>query len=578
LPITTRRPSIDCAAQVAWAGGNEQTASKLANMSVDESGMGSREPKRRAKVLGILRDALRQKSIGIIEEIPEKGLVKYAKPAGVITALIPVTSPYVTPIGIAIYAIKCKDAVIFSPHPGSKTTTNETVRVMRAALRQLGTPEDVLQCVERPSIPLANELMATADLTIATGGPAMVRAAYGSGKPAYGVGAGNATMVVDETANVEEAARNTRISKTNDYGSGCSADGNILVDSRIYDAMLKQLQAKAATWLTNARERCSRTPTGTLMVIAHPTPSRVPLRWSRRKRAFSIPEDKTFLLVEEQHIGKQHRFSTEKLGTVLTIFKYDGFDAALEMVRRIFETGGKGHSCGIYSFDDDHIHRLALVAPVSRMMVRQVQSASNAGTFTNGMPMTSSMGCGVWGGNITNENISLKHYMNVTWVSRPIAEDRPSEQELFGEFYNTQFFEHHQATGIVMSTVAQTTIERNASAAEMRIAAYQLTDYLERIGVEVIFGLCGHTVIALLDALGKSRIRFVSTRHEQIAAHAADGYARVTGKPGVVLTHLGPGLTNAATGVANAALDSIPMVVIAGDIRRTTTAAIRIRK
>ena len=106
---------------------------------------------------------------------------------------------------------------------------------------------------------------------------------------------------------------------------------------------------------------------------------------------------------------------------VLSIFKYHGFDMALDMVRQIFETGGKGHSCGIYSFDDDHIHRLALVAPVSRIMVRQVQSSSNAGTFTNGMPMTSSMGCGVWGGNITNENIALKHYMNVTWVSRPIA-------------------------------------------------------------------------------------------------------------------------------------------------------------
>src|SRR5437773_682566 len=155
---------------VAWAGGNEQTATKLANMSVDESGMGSREPKRRAKVLGILRDALRQKSIGIIEEIPEKGIVKYAKPAGVITSLIPVTSPYVTPIGIAIYAIKCKDAVIFSPHPASSNTTNETVRVMRAALHRLGAPEDLLQCVEWPSIPLANELMRTADLTIATAG------------------------------------------------------------------------------------------------------------------------------------------------------------------------------------------------------------------------------------------------------------------------------------------------------------------------------------------------------------------------------------------------------------------------
>ena len=123
---------------------------------------------------------------------------------------------------------------------------------------------------------------------------------------------------------------------------------------------------------------------------------------------------------------------------MLAIFKYHGFDDALDKVRQIFETGGKGHSCGIYSFDDDHIHRLALMAPVSRIMVRQVQSRSNAGTFTNGMPMTSSMGCGVWGGNITNENISLKHYMNVTWVSRPIPEDKPSEAELFGEFYNSE--------------------------------------------------------------------------------------------------------------------------------------------
>jgi len=425
---------------VAWAGGNERTAAMLANMSVDESGMGSREPKRRAKVLGILRDALRQKSMGVIEEIPEKGITKYAKPAGVITALIPVTSPYVTPIGIAIYAIKCKDAVIFSPHPGSRKTTTETVRVMRAALRRQGIPEDVLQCVERPSIPLANELMATADLTLATGGPAMVKAAYGSGKPAYGVGAGNATMVVDETANVEEAARNTRISKTNDHGSGCSADGNLLVDASIYGAMLTQLQREGG-YLVSDHEKAllehaywDAEGHRTADTIARPAPV------VAAKAGFTIPDDKTFLLVEEQNIGRQHRFSTEKLGPVLAVFKYDGFDMALDMVRRIFDTGGKGHSCGIYSFDDDHIHRLALAAPVSRMMVRQVQSASNAGTFTNGMPMTSSMGCGVWGGNITNENIALKHYMNVTWVSRPIAEDRPSEQELFGEFYGSEVF------------------------------------------------------------------------------------------------------------------------------------------
>ena len=133
-------------------------------------------------------------------------------------------------------------------------------------------------------------------------------------------------------------------------------------------------------------------------------------------------------------------FSTEKLGTVLSIFKYDGFDQALDMVRQIFETGGRGHSCGIYSFDDEHVNQLALAAPVSRIMVRQVQSSANAGAFTNGMPMTSSMGCGVWGGNITNENISLKHYMNVTWVSRPTPLDKPSDEELFGEFYGSEIF------------------------------------------------------------------------------------------------------------------------------------------
>ena len=425
---------------VAWAGGNEKTATRLARMSVDESGMGSPEPKRRAKVLGILRDALRQKSTGIIEELPDKGIVKYAKPAGVIASLIPVTSPYVTPIGVAIYAIKCKDAVVFSPHPGSRRTTTETIRVLRAALARLGAPEDLLQCVERPSIPLANELMSICDLTIATGGPAMVRSAYSSGKPAYGVGAGNATMVIDETADVEEAARNTRISKTNDHGSGCSADGNLLVDASIYDAFLRQLQAEGG-YLVSDREK-------TLLQSAywdaegHRTADTIARAASvvAERAGFSIPDGKTFLLVEEHNIGRQYPFSTEKLGTVLSMFKYDGFDEALRMVRQIFDTGGKGHSCGIYSFNDDHIHRLALVAPVSRIMVRQVQSASNAGTFTNGMPMTSSMGCGIWGGNITNENISLKHYMNVTWVSRPIAEDRPAEQELFGEFYDSETF------------------------------------------------------------------------------------------------------------------------------------------
>jgi sulfoacetaldehyde dehydrogenase len=426
---------------VAWAGGNEVTAARLARMSVDESGLGSPEPRRRAKVLGILRDALRQKSMGIIEKDAARGIVKYAKPAGVIAALIPVTSPYVTPIGIAIYAIKCKDAVIFSPHPASRHTTAETVRVMREALKAQGAPDDLLQCIEQPSIPASKELMAACDLTIATGGQPMVRAAYSSGKPAYGVGAGNATMLIDETADIEEAARNTSISKTNDNGSGCSADGNLLVDHRIHDALVAQLQQEGGYLVNDGEKALLRDAYWDAQGRRTPETIARPASVVAQRAGFPLPAGKTFLIVPETQIGREHFFSTEKLGTVLAVFKYHGFDDALEKVRQIFETGGKGHSCGIYSFNDAHIHRLALAAPVSRIMVRQVQSAANAGAFTNGMPMTSSMGCGIWGGNVTNENLSLKHYMNVTWVSRPIPEDRPSEAELFGEFYNGPVFE-----------------------------------------------------------------------------------------------------------------------------------------
>ena len=405
-------------------------------MSVDESGLGSREPRRRAKVLGILRDALRQKSMGVIEELPEKGIVKYAKPAGVICSLIPVTSPYITPDRHRDLRDQVQGRGDLFAAPVEPQDHNETVRLMRAASKELGVPEDVLQCVEQPSIPLANELMSICDLTIATGGPAMVKAAYGSGKPAYGVGAGNATMVIDETADVKEAARNTAISKTNDHGSGCSADGNLVVD--VDDLRRPAAAVAGGRRLSRQRRREAAAAAGllgrggrrTADTIARPAAAdcrQGRLRSSRPIRhSFSSKRTRS---------ASSFRTRPKSSASCCACSKRHGFDDALDKVRQIFETGGRGHSCGIYSFSDDHINRLALMAPVSRIMVRQVQSSSNAGTFTNGMPMTSSMGCGIWGGNITNENVSLKHYMNVTWVSRPIAEDKPSEAELFGEFY-----------------------------------------------------------------------------------------------------------------------------------------------
>jgi sulfoacetaldehyde dehydrogenase len=363
--------------------------------------------------------------------------VKYAKPVGLIASLVPTTNPELTPPGVGMFALKCRDAVIFSPHPRSRRTTLETVEIMRRALAREGAPADLLQCLDRPSIPAAQYLMSQADLVQATGGRDMVRAAYSSGTPAYGVGAGNSTMVIDETADVAEAALNTRLSKTSDFGSGCSADGNLVVESSVYDALREQLVEEGGHITSPAETEALRAvywdaeghrTADTIAISAQALAARA---------GFAIAPDRRFFIVEQTEIGPHNPFSSEKLGVVLAMFRYTGFEMALDMVRAIYEVGGKGHSCGIYSFDDSHVDELARVAPVSRIMVRQPQSKANAGAFNNGMPMTSSLGCGTWGGNITSENIHLKHYMNVTWVSRPIAEDRPSEQELFGEFYGT---------------------------------------------------------------------------------------------------------------------------------------------
>jgi len=426
---------------IAWYAGNERTFTRLAEQGVDESGIGDRSgrPAKRFKIQMVLRDVLRTPSTGIVEVDEAKGLVKYAKPAGVIASLIPMTNPAMTPPVTGVSSANARNAVIFSPHPRTAATTYEMTEVMRAACRAVGAPEDLFQCVRKPSIPLTQHLMGQCDLTLATGGKPMVQAAYSSGRPAFGVGAGNSSIVIDETADIEIAAQNTRISKTSDFGSGCSADGNIIIQQSIYREMVEALKAEGG-YLCNEEEKAllEKAMWDHKGNRTFPTIACRPQQ-TAHVAGFSIPEDRKFLMVENQgQIGPEHKFSKEKLTTLMALYHFETFDDALETVRQIYSVGGKGHSCGIYSHNDEHIDALARLAPVSRMMVRQPQSKANAGAWTNGMPMTSSLGCGIWGGNITNENVTMKHMMNYTWVSRPIVEDRPSEQELFGEFYGKE--------------------------------------------------------------------------------------------------------------------------------------------
>ena len=308
---------------------------------------------------------------------------------------------------------------------------------MREALEAEGAPADILQCITLPSLAASQEIMRRSDLVIATGGQGLVRAAYSSGTPAYGVGAGNATEFVDETADLQETARNCMLSKTSDFGSGCSADGNVLVPASRYQEMLDALQAEGG-YLATSDERAA------LQAVmwddeGHRLPDTVAVSPQVLARAagFDIPSDRRFILVEGDGIAEDKQFCKEKLTTLMAVHKYEGsFEDGVELAKHLYDIGGKGHSCGIASTDDAHIDYFARHMPVSRIMVRQPNSKANAGSFTNGMPMTSSMGCGTWGGNITSENVSLRHYLNTTWVSRTIPEDRPSDEELFGDFYD----------------------------------------------------------------------------------------------------------------------------------------------
>ena len=374
----------------------------LCDEAVDETHLGDKVSKRnkRNKLKLILRDCLRQPSVGIIEENKEKGLVKYAKPVGVIASLVPTTNPCLTPAGQGIYAVKARDVVIFSPHPRAKKVTTKCVNLMREALVKEGAPADIFQVIEEPSISVSQELMKRANLVIATGGRPMVKSAYSSGTPAFGSGAGNATEVIDETANtperIAEVAMNCRISKTSDFGSGCSCDGNIVCHASVYDDFVKAL-VKEGAYIANADE-AEKLKLVMWDETGHRLPDTVAIAPQKlaEKAGFEIPADRKFIAVTgggRENIGKEHLFSSEKLTTLMALFKYDGeFENALDMVRAIYEVGGKGHSCGIYSFDDDHIHRLAMMAPVSRLPTTRATRAARPTACPRRPPWAAALG------------------------------------------------------------------------------------------------------------------------------------------------------------------------------------------
>jgi len=425
-------------AAVGWQLYQRAHAEACARSAVTETGMGVYDDKvlkHQKKTLGTLRDLHGLKTTGVIEEDPRRGLLKLAKPAGVIGVLSPVTNASSTLAVNGLPILKTRNAVIFAPHPKAKATAALTVSYMRAGLAQVGAPLDLVQSIPDPTVELTQELMKRVDLVVATGGSAMVKVAYSSGTPAYGVGAGNSVVVVDETADLDDAANKIRLGKIFDNATSCSSENSVVLQESVYAAMLERFQ-RLGGYLINADEKLRLRqvmwPDGEHLsreVVGQPALKIAALA------DIPAPQDTTFLMVRGEAVGPADLFSGEKLSPVLTVWRYHEFEEAIGLVRDITRYSGYGHSCGIHTTNQQHVLDLATRARVSRMLVRQVQCYGNSGNYDNGMPFGLTLGCGTWGGNITSENVNWKHFINTTWVSMPIPPVVPDEGAIFGSHW-----------------------------------------------------------------------------------------------------------------------------------------------
>lgn len=433
----TQEQVDDLIRAMVWAVAKPGIAEEIAQFTVDETQLGNYDGKFlkiQRKTRATLMDIIDDQSVGVLDEDNERNIIKIAKPMGVIGALAPSTNPEATPVIKAIHAVKGRNSIIVAPHPRAKLTNKKICDLMRDAIEKMGAPADLVIAIEIPSLDTTNELMRQCDRVLATGGGAMVTAAYSSGTPALGVGVGNAVITVDESADLDDAATKIHMSKTLDLAASCSSDNAVILVDAIYDDMMAKLKAKGGHLCSpEEKQQLQRTlwdEEGHLntAIVAQPASKIASMA------GLTVPSDTEFYIVLEEGSGPEYPFSGEKLSVVMALYRAADIDHAIELTNSIQSYQGQGHSCGIYSNDDRNIMKLADSTRTSRVMVNQPQAASNSGNLWNGMRQTFSLGCGSWGGNGTNNNISWRDLINETWISKPLAETKElaSDEVLFG--------------------------------------------------------------------------------------------------------------------------------------------------
>ena len=423
---------------VAWTIFEGDNNSRLSKQAVADTGLGrveDKELKNYRKTLGLLRDLKNAKSVGVIAEYPEKGLIEIARPVGVVAAVVPSTNPVATPYNKVINSLKGGNAVILAPSPKGASVADEVVALMRGALVSIGAPVDLVQKLPSPvSKEVTGELMKQADLVVVTGSQNNVKSALTSGTPAIGVGAGNVPSLVDETADLNEAASKILASKSFDNATSCSSENSLIAVEDIYEDLIGVLQKKGAIRLSEEQKESIRKlmwPNGKLS-------SDVTAKSAKEILSLAnIPHDKDVrvILVEDDEINSANKFCDEKLSPVLTVFKASDFSDACKKVESILNINGAGHSVSLHTQILDRATEMGLSLPVCRVIVNQAHCFATGGSFENGLPFSLSMGCGTWGGNNISDNMNYRHYLNTTRISTSIAPNEPELKEIFGDYW-----------------------------------------------------------------------------------------------------------------------------------------------
>lgn len=393
-------------------------AEQIAEEAVSETGYGRVD----SKVLKITRCTTAawhylhdKKSVGMIDYDPIEKLATFAKPVGVVAALVPTTNPVSTTVSNGMSILKCRNAMIVSPHPRAKLTTIHGVELIRQAIVEAGAPIDLVQVIDRPSMAATNELMAKVDVVVATGGAPMVKSAYSSGRPSYGVGPGNVQVVVaPDWFDYDKLAKQVVSSRSYDNGMPCTGEQAIHLPADRVEAMKAAFIAQGAYILS---DEDAKKLSGILFTEKKTTdPAHVgmlPVKLAALM-GLKIPESTTLLLFPSQGMTRENLLRREKLCPVVQFFPYQCYEEGVANAKANLLWEGQGHSSVVYTNNEQHAEYAASILPVSRLLVNQPGGAASGGNFINGLVPTMSLGCGSWGNNSISDNLSYKHLMNTT--------------------------------------------------------------------------------------------------------------------------------------------------------------------